>query len=36
MYANEAGGGGGGGGGGIPLHIEWPVRDWLIRLNGVG
>ena len=27
--------GGGGGGGRIPLHIEWSVRDWLIRLNGV-
>ena len=37
VYASEAGGGGGGGGGeGIPLHIEWPVRNWLIRLNGVG
>ena len=34
VYASE--GGGGGGGGRIPLHIEWPVRDWLIRLNSVG
>ena len=32
----KRGGWGEGGGGGIPLHIEWPVRDWLIRLNGVG